>query len=72
LDADDALTRSSCAASPRVAGVIVVTFLLTRVLPRDPAVHLAKQAATQQAIAQIRHLLREPVSPSLSPRSGVA
>jgi peptide/nickel transport system permease protein len=42
-------------ALPSVAGVIVVTFLLTRALPGDPAVYFAGIAATQQAVEQIRH-----------------
>src|SRR5271165_4099669 len=44
-------------ALPSVAGVIIVTFLLTRALPGDPAVYFAGPAATQQAIAEIRHLM---------------
>src|SRR6201984_2619844 len=47
--------RRLAAAIPVVAGVIVVTFLLTRALPGDPAVYFAGQAATQQAIEEIRH-----------------
>ena len=38
-------------------GVILVTFVLTRALPGDPAVYFAGPAATQQAIAEIRHSL---------------
>jgi ABC-type dipeptide/oligopeptide/nickel transport system permease component len=37
--------------------VIVVTFLLTRVLPGDPAVYFAGPAATPQSIAEIRKSL---------------
>jgi len=33
---------------PTLIGVIVVTFLLTRVLPGDPAVYFAGPAATPQ------------------------
>jgi ABC-type dipeptide/oligopeptide/nickel transport system permease component len=44
-------------ALPSVAGVIVVTFLLTRALPGDPAAYFAGVAATQEAIEQIRHLM---------------
>jgi peptide/nickel transport system permease protein len=44
-------------ALPSVAGVIIVTFLLSRALPGDPAVYFAGPAATQQAIAEIRHLM---------------
>ena len=42
---------------PVIAGVIIVTFLLTRALPGDPAVYFAGPAATQQAIEEIRHRL---------------
>ena len=44
-------------AVPSVAGVIVVTFLLTRVLPGDPAIYFAGPVASKEAIAQIRHQL---------------
>lgn len=44
-------------ALPSVAGVIVVTFLLTRVLPGDPAVYFAGPVASASAIADIRHQL---------------
>src|SRR5262249_6870903 len=44
-------------ALPSIAGVIIVTFLLTRALPGDPAVYFAGPAATQQAIEEIRHLM---------------
>jgi len=42
---------------PTLVGVIVVTFLLTRVLPGDPAVYFAGPAATPQSIADIRKTL---------------
>src|SRR6266403_826647 len=45
------------AALPGVIGVIIVTFVLTRALPGDPAAYFAGPAATQQAIAEIRHSL---------------
>jgi dipeptide transport system permease protein len=41
-------------AVPSLIGVIVVTFLLTRALPGDPAAYFAGPAATQEAIEQIR------------------
>jgi ABC-type dipeptide/oligopeptide/nickel transport system permease component len=41
-------------AIPNLIGVIVVTFLLTRALPGDPAAYFAGNAATQQAVEQIR------------------
>jgi peptide/nickel transport system permease protein len=42
------------AALPTLAGVVVVTFLLTRALPGDPAAYFAGPAATQQAVEEIR------------------
>lgn len=42
---------------PTLIGVIVVTFLLTRVLPGDPAVYFAGPAATPDSIAEIRKKL---------------
>lgn len=39
---------------PTLIGVIIVTFLLTRVLPGDPAIYFAGPAATPQSIADIR------------------
>lgn len=44
-------------AVPSVVGVLVVTFLLTRALPGDPAVFFAGPAATQQAIEDVRKSL---------------
>ncbi|HEX5094132.1 MAG TPA: ABC transporter permease [Burkholderiales bacterium] len=41
-------------ALPNIVGVIVVTFLLTRALPGDPAAYFAGPAATKEAIAEIR------------------
>src|SRR5215472_5271017 len=41
-------------AVPSVIGVIIVTFLLTRALPGDPAAYFAGPAATAEAIEQIR------------------
>jgi len=42
------------AALPNLAGVVVITFILTRALPGDPAAYFAGAAATQEAIAQVR------------------
>jgi peptide/nickel transport system permease protein len=42
---------------PALIGVIVVSFLLTRVLPGDTAAYFAGPAATPQAIAEIRTAL---------------
>jgi ABC-type dipeptide/oligopeptide/nickel transport system permease component len=44
-------------AVPAVIGVIVVSFLLTRVLPGDPAAYFAGPAATPQAIEEVRKQL---------------
>ena len=49
--------RRLATALPSIAGVIIVTFLLTRALPGDPAAYFAGPAATQQAIEEIRHQL---------------
>src|SRR6202790_3760175 len=51
------ILRRLATALPSVCGVIVVTFLLTRALPGDPAAYFAGVAATQQAIEEIRHLM---------------
>jgi peptide/nickel transport system permease protein len=41
-------------AVPSLIGVMIVTFLLTRALPGDPAAYFAGPAATKEAIEQIR------------------
>src|SRR5258706_5532394 len=41
-------------AIPSLVGVVVVTFMLTRLLPGDPAAYFAGLAASPQAIAEIR------------------
>jgi peptide/nickel transport system permease protein len=46
--------RRLVAALPSIAGVVVVTFLLTRLLPGDPAAYFAGPAATPQAIEEVR------------------
>ena len=48
------IRRRLLAALPGAAGIVVVTFLLTRALPGDPAAFFAGPAATQQAIEEIR------------------
>lgn len=45
------------AAIPNIIGVVVVTFLLTRALPGDPAAYFAGPSATPEAIEQIREKL---------------
>jgi len=49
--------RRLATALPTLVGVIVVTFLLTRVLPGDTAAYFAGPAATSQAIEQVRKQL---------------
>lgn len=44
-------------AVPSLIGVVIVTFLLTRVLPGDPAAYFAGPTATEQSIAEVRHQL---------------
>ena len=41
-------------AAPTVAGIVIVTFLLTRALPGDPAVYFAGPAADARSIEQVR------------------
>jgi ABC-type dipeptide/oligopeptide/nickel transport system permease component len=41
-------------AVPSLIGVVIVTFVLTRALPGDPAAYFAGPAATQEAIEQVR------------------
>ncbi|MFM8546234.1 MAG: ABC transporter permease [Betaproteobacteria bacterium] len=45
------------AAVPSLLGVVVITFLLTRALPGDPAAYFAGGAATREAIEQVRQQL---------------
>jgi len=48
------VARRLVGAIPNVIGVVVVTFLLTRALPGDPAAYFSGPSATQEAIEQIR------------------
>src|ERR1700755_1604068 len=65
-DADSTLSRCLAmmvlkrlaTAVPSIIGVIIVTFLLTRALPGDPAAYFAGPAATKEAVEQIRKKLR--------------
>src|SRR4030088_165336 len=41
-------------AIPSLIGVGIVTFLLTRALPGDPAAYFAGPAATKEAVEQVR------------------
>jgi peptide/nickel transport system permease protein len=49
--------RRLMVALPSLVGVVIVTFLLTRALPGDPAAYFAGPAATREAIDQIREKL---------------
>jgi peptide/nickel transport system permease protein len=44
-------------AIPNLIGVVIVTFLLTRALPGDPAAYFAGPAATREAIEEVRKSL---------------
>jgi peptide/nickel transport system permease protein len=48
------IVRRLLSALPNLLGVIVITFLLTRALPGDPAAYFAGGAATPEAVAQVR------------------
>ena len=49
--------RRLLAALPNLVGVVIITFLLTRALPGDPAAYFAGAAATQEAVEQVRKSL---------------
>jgi len=51
------IARRLMTVIPTLIGVVIVTFLLTRVLSGDPAVYFAGPAATPQSIAEIRKSL---------------
>ena len=48
------LLKRVLAAIPSLIGVVIVTFLLTRAMPGDPAAYFAGPAATKKATEQIR------------------
>jgi ABC-type dipeptide/oligopeptide/nickel transport system permease component len=48
------LLKRALASIPSLIGVVIVTFLLTRAMPGDPAAYFAGPAATKEAIEQIR------------------
>jgi len=52
-----ALLRRLAAAVPSLVGVIVVTFVLSRALPGDPAVFFAGPAANAESVRQVRESL---------------
>lgn len=49
-----ALFKRLLGAVPALVGVIVVTFILTRALPGDPAAYFAGAAGTQEAVEEVR------------------
>lgn len=49
-----AIIKRLLGALPALAGVIVVTFLLTRALPGDPAAYFAGAAGSAEAIEEVR------------------
>src|SRR3982074_1532023 len=49
--------RRLATALPSIAGVIVVTFLLTRALPGHPPAYSAGVAAPRAAVEEIGHLM---------------
>jgi dipeptide transport system permease protein len=49
--------RRLLGALPNIVGVVVITFILTRALPGDPAAYFAGGAATQEAVDQVREQL---------------
>ncbi|HLL18728.1 MAG TPA: ABC transporter permease [Rubrivivax sp.] len=51
------VARRLLGALPNLVGVIVITFMLTRALPGDPAAYFAGAAATQEAVDQVRREL---------------
>ena len=48
------MARRLGAAAPGLVGVVVVTFFLMRALPGDPAAYFAGNAASKEAIEQVR------------------
>ncbi len=48
------LGRRLLSAVPTLIGVLVITFLITRALPGDPAAFFAGPAATEEAVAEVR------------------
>ncbi|MBL0920472.1 MAG: ABC transporter permease [Hydrogenophaga sp.] len=52
-----AVARRIASAVPTFAGVVVIAFVLTRLLPGDPAAYFAGHSASVEAIEQIRSKL---------------
>jgi peptide/nickel transport system permease protein len=51
------IAKRVSSAVPSLIGVVIVTFLLARALPGDPAAYYAGSSATPESIAQIREKL---------------
>jgi oligopeptide/dipeptide ABC transporter ATP-binding protein len=51
------VVRRLLAVLPNLVGVVIITFLLTRPLPGDPAACFAGGAATQEAVEKVRKAL---------------
>ncbi|WP_353474319.1 ABC transporter permease [Salipiger sp. H15] len=51
------ILRRLLGALPAIAGIVVLTFVLTRLLPGDPAAFFAGPAATQASIEEVRRQL---------------
>jgi ABC-type dipeptide/oligopeptide/nickel transport system permease component len=51
------IARRLLGAIPNIIGVVIVTFLLTRALPGDPAAYFSGPSATKEAIEEIRKSL---------------
>lgn len=51
------IARRLLGALPNLIGVVIITFVLTRALPGDPAAYFAGAAATQEAVDQVRRQL---------------
>ena len=51
------MARRLLAALTNLIGVVIITFVLTRALPGDPAAYFAGASATQEAVEQVRHQL---------------
>lgn len=51
------ILRRLLGALPNLFGIVLITFLLTRALPGDPAAFFAGPAGTQEAVEQVREKL---------------
>lgn len=51
------IARRLLGAVPNLMGIVLITFLLTRALPGDPAAFFAGPAGTQEAVEQVREKL---------------